>query len=67
MHSTEDPVVKNLCWTLIGLAGLSYVMGTALAFQGHKYFLLWPEGYWRGSIGLLLFAIALRLMSEQRG
>ena len=67
MHSTEEPVVKNLCWTLIGLAGLSYVMGTALAFQGHKYFLLWPEGYWRGSIGLLLFAIALRLMSGQRG
>ncbi|MBP1605532.1 MAG: hypothetical protein H6Q08_906 [Acidobacteria bacterium] len=67
MHSTEEPDVKNLCWTLIGLAGLAFGMGTVLSFAGHKELLLWPEGYWRGSIGLLLFAIALRLMSEQRG
>lgn len=59
--------MKNVCWTLIGLAGLSYVAGTVLALQGHKYFLLWPEGYWRGAVGLLLFAIALRLMDERRG
>lgn len=59
--------MRNLYWALIGLAGLAYTVGTVLAFAGHKYFLLWPEGYWRGSIGLLLFVIAFRLMDERRG
>jgi hypothetical protein len=55
--------MKNLCWALIGLAALAFVIGTILAFtQGT--FLLPPQGYWRGAMGLLMFAVALRLMDS---
>jgi hypothetical protein len=53
--------MRTLCWTLIGLAALAFSVGTAIAF-GHTVFLLEPVGYWRGAVGFLLFAIALRLM-----
>ena len=46
---------------LIGLAALSFSVGTAIAFT-HSVFLLEPVGYWRGAIGFLLFAIALGMM-----
>jgi uncharacterized membrane protein len=55
--------MRNLCWTLIGLAALAFVVGTANAFT-HQAFLIEPVGYWRGAVGFLLFAIALRLMSR---
>ena len=57
--------MRSLCWVLIGLAALAFVVGTALAFSGQP-FLLPPVGYWRGAVGFLLFAIALRLMDKQR-
>jgi len=57
--------MKNLCWTLIVLAAAAFVMGTYLAFT-KMTFLLEPYGYWRGAMGLVLFAIALRLMDERR-
>ena len=57
--------MKNLCWTLILLAALAFVVGTYLAFMKTTY-LLEPYGYWRGSMGLLLFAIAIRLMDSQK-
>jgi hypothetical protein len=57
--------MKNLCWTLIVLAAAAFVMGTYLAFT-KATFLLEPYGYWRGAMGLVLFAIALRLMDESR-
>ena len=53
--------MRNLCWTLIGLAALAFVVGTACAFM-HQSFLLVPVGYWRGAVGFLLFAIAFRTM-----
>jgi uncharacterized membrane protein len=53
--------MRNLCWLLIGLAALAFAVGTALAFSGTT-FLIPPVGYWRGAVGFLLFAIALRLM-----
>ncbi len=56
--------MKNVCWLLIALAALAFVVGTCLAFAGTK-FLLEPAGYWRGAIGFLLFAIALRLMEPK--
>jgi len=34
-----------------------------IAFS-HSVFLLEPVGYWRGAIGFLLFAIAIRLMAR---
>lgn len=54
--------MANLCWTLIGLAALAFLVGTILAF-GHTAWLLEPQGYWRGAMGFLMFAIAIRLMS----
>jgi hypothetical protein len=57
--------MRNLCWTLIAVAALAFAVGTATAF-GHQMYLLPPVGYWRGAVGFLLFAIALRLM-EPRG
>jgi uncharacterized membrane protein len=56
--------MRNLCWTLIGLAALAFAVGTACAFV-HQSFLLEPVGYWRGAVGFLLFAIALRMMDSR--
>jgi hypothetical protein len=57
--------MRSLCWLLIGLAAVAFAVGTATAFS-HQVFLLEPVGYWRGAIGFLLFAIALRLMEPER-
>ena len=53
--------MRSLCWLLIGLAALAFAVGTATAFT-HSVFLLEPVGYWRGAVGFLLFAIAIRTM-----
>jgi hypothetical protein len=53
--------MDTLCWLLIVLAAVAYVVGAVLAFT-HGSLGILPVGYWRGAIGLLLFAIALRLM-----
>jgi hypothetical protein len=55
--------MRSLCWLLIGLAALAFVTGTTIAFN-HQVFLLEPVGYWRGAVGFLLFAIALRMMEK---
>jgi len=55
--------MRNLCWLLIALAAAAFVTGTIIAF-GHRVFLLEPVGYWRGAVGFLLFAIALRMMDS---
>jgi hypothetical protein len=55
--------MKNLCWTLIGLAAIAFVVGALLAFT-KAVFLLPPQGYWRGAVGFLLFAISIRLMEK---
>ena len=57
--------MRNVCWLLIGLAALAFSVGTVVAFA-HQVFLLEPVGYWRGAVGFLLFAIALRLMDSYR-
>ncbi|MCX6552889.1 MAG: hypothetical protein NTY02_18120 [Acidobacteria bacterium] len=57
--------MKSICWGLIGLAAVSFVMGTWLAFT-KTAFMLDPVGFWRGAVGFLAFAIALRLMDESR-
>jgi hypothetical protein len=56
--------VRTVCWVLIGLAALAFSVGTAIAFT-HSVFLLEPVGYWRGAVGFLLFAIALRAMDTR--
>lgn len=56
--------MRNICWLLIGLAALAFCVGTAIAFT-HQVFLLEPVGFWRGAVGFLLFAIALRMMENR--
>ena len=56
--------MRNVCWLLIGLAAVAFAVGTAVAFT-HQIFLLPPVGYWRGAVGFLLFAIALRVMEPR--
>jgi hypothetical protein len=57
--------MKNICWTLIGLAAVAFAMGTWLAFT-KTTFVLEPFGFWRGAVGFLAFAIALRLMDDRK-
>lgn len=57
--------MKNICWTLILLATLSFIVGAYAAFN-KTTFVLEPVGYWRGAVGFLLFAIALRMMDETK-
>ena len=40
------------------------IVGAVLAFK-HSEWLLTPQGYWRGAMGFLLFAIAFRLMEDR--
>jgi hypothetical protein len=58
--------MRSLCWTLIALAAIAFTIGTAIAFR-HEKFLLEPVGYWRGAMGFLAFAIAIRLMDRVPG
>ena len=60
----HNTAMRTLCWTLISLAAIAFAVGTVTAF-GHQMFLLPPVGYWRGAVGFLLFAIALRLMEPR--
>ena len=57
--------MKNICWALILLAALSFLTGTWLAFS-RAAFMLEPVGFWRGAMGFLAFAIAIRLMDDTR-
>jgi uncharacterized membrane protein len=57
--------MKSLCWLLIALAALAFAVGAILAFAGWT-FMLEPPGYWRGAVGFLLFAIALRMMEDRK-
>lgn len=56
--------MKNVCWALIGLAALAFVVGAGLAFMNTQDPLP-PAGYWRGAVGFLLFAIALKMMEPK--
>jgi hypothetical protein len=56
--------MRGVCWVLISLAALAFCVGTYAAFT-HQVILLEPVGFWRGAVGFLLFAIALRLMEQE--
>jgi hypothetical protein len=51
---------------LILLAALAFVVGAFAAFSGATVVGRLPVTYWRGAIGLLLFAIALMLLERGR-
>ena len=57
--------MRSVCWLLIGLAALAFCVGAVHAFT-HQVFLLEPVGFWRGAVGFLLFAIALRMMDNSQ-
>jgi len=57
--------MKNVCWSLILLAALAFVLGTYGAFT-KTVIILEPVGFWRGAVGFLLFALALRSMDEKK-
>ena len=52
---------KTAIFGWFALVIAAFAVGTSIAFS-HTAFLLEPVGYWRGAVGFLLFAIALRLM-----
>ena len=56
--------MRSVCWLLIGLAALAFCVGAVHAFT-HQVFLLEPVGFWRGAVGFLLFAIAIRMMDSR--
>jgi len=56
--------MRGVCWLLIGLAALAFCVGTFAAFT-HQVILLEPVGFWRGAVGFLLFAVALRMMDSR--
>jgi len=56
--------MRAVCWLLIGLAALAFCVGTFAAFT-HQVILLEPVGFWRGAVGFLLFAMALRMMESK--
>ena len=58
--------MKGVCWLLIVLGAVAFVIGAVLAFGGGRTWLLTPQGYWRGAVGFVLFAIALRMMEDNR-
>jgi len=57
--------MKNICWTLIVVAAVAFATGTWLAFT-KATFVLEPVGFWRGAVGFLAFAIALRMMDDRK-
>ena len=52
--------MKRLVEILLILAALAFIIGSVIAFLD-KVFILHPEGYWRGAVGLLGFAMGLSL------
>jgi uncharacterized membrane protein YiaA len=58
--------MKGVCWLLIVLGAVAFVVGAVLAFYGGRTWLLAPQGYWRGAMGFFALAIALRLMEDKR-
>jgi hypothetical protein len=60
--------MRSVCWLLIVLAAVAFAIGTVLAFTGGPTatWMLNPVGFWRGAVGFLLFAIALRVMEDRR-
>ena len=55
--------MRNLVLTLIVFAAIAFLVGSITAFLGN-IFLIPPAGYWRGTVALLGFAIALMLYSD---
>jgi len=58
--------MRQLAWVLLCLAAVAFLVGTYSAFGGVQLLGHWPVTYWRGAVGLVLFAITLRLLERDR-
>lgn len=58
--------MRQLTTVLLVLAAIAFLVGAYSAFSGVLIVGRLPVTYWRGAVGLLLFAITLLLM-ERRG
>ena len=68
--------MRKLVDVLVALAALCFVLGVAASFLGEGFFsyltrgllpAFSPEGYWRGTTALLLFAITVMLRERGKG
>ncbi len=57
--------MRNLYWALIILGALCLLVSLAVSTVMAPVLFL-PEGWWRGGVGLLVLAIALRLGEEKK-
>lgn len=57
--------MRNLVWALIVLGALC-LLGSLAVSTVMSPVLFQPEGWWRGGVGLLVLAIALRAMEERK-
>ncbi|NWF99806.1 MAG: hypothetical protein HXY19_02525 [Thermoanaerobaculaceae bacterium] len=58
--------MRTLAIVLVVLAALAFVVGAYEAFGNALVLGKPPVTYWRGAVGLLLFAVALQLLDRGR-
>lgn len=58
--------MRQLATILLVLAAVAFVVGAYSAFSGVNVVDRMPVTYWRGSVGMLLFAITLLLMERRK-
>lgn len=62
-----EVLMKTACWILLALSALLFVVGASSRLLGQwDTFGLAPGTYWRGAMGLVIYAIALKLLATER-
>jgi hypothetical protein len=59
--------MRHLAMLFVLLALVAFVVGTYAAFAGTMIAGKFPVTYWRGAVGLLLFAISFLLLEHRPG
>lgn len=59
--------MRNVILALIVLAALAFLVGALASFSHAVILGKPPVTFWRGAVGLLLFAIALELFPKTKG
>ena len=60
--------MKATCWTLFSLSVLLFVLGVVSRYAGPWDSLGYgPVTYWRGAMGLVIYAIALKILGANNG
>ena len=58
--------MRHLATVLLALAAIAFIVGAYSAFSGAHVIGRMPVTYWRGAVGMLLFAITLLLMERTK-